>query len=427
MGPAIAKYTKSRRLQNDIGTLSNDTTTDDSRVTLDFRVTTNSNDVATTTRPTNIVTTNRIAFDPEYHWIPPDNYTQAIKDHVEQEINKKLNNTDTEDNNAVLDNNVLIDLILNSIVNANISKEGNVDSTSPTTVNNDAESGDLQSSTTTKETNVFEVENTSVTSNFVTNDGDNLVKLDVISSTESTKSLELTQTTTQIMDYTTLSITPDMLTDDLTDISSKNIKKSFVQDSLEGFFDVTTETPLSTETTELIDSKIVMIEIKTAFNDVTTENNIHKEDYTMVENVPEINIIDTTTQDPREVFTTKMYDIETLTTETAADTTQTPSKSTTLTNNEAETASSTTELNLEIENVTEENNASTKAPVFMNNNKTLQLDLKENATNMDRLSTRAPNFKGYTEIETTTETRFEEEDTSLTSTTTSPEQVVVYV
>lgn len=102
LGPAIAKYTKPTMKDNDdnedITTLITDTEKPAS----------------------NIVSNIDIDLDPEFHWMPPENHTQDLKDDVEEQMNYIFGETfKNVDNSSVLQNNsVLIDLILNEVLNS---------------------------------------------------------------------------------------------------------------------------------------------------------------------------------------------------------------------------------------------------------------------------------------------------------------------
>lgn len=105
LGPNIAKYTKANTIYRDEDYKEED-----------------ANDNSTTTERNNYVT----ELDPEFHWIPPENYTHNIKENVEEEIRKKNKTIDNKFSTDDQQNDsVLISLILNSINNENASNADN--------------------------------------------------------------------------------------------------------------------------------------------------------------------------------------------------------------------------------------------------------------------------------------------------------------
>lgn len=117
LGPAITRYTKPHSIRN--GTEDSGTTNNPVSSSIGL----------TTWRPVlkdhldNSNSSQKPAFlDPEYHWDPPENYTQDIAHYVEQEFKKKpeYNVNNSKGNQTVLENvkkNVLIELILNFFKN----------------------------------------------------------------------------------------------------------------------------------------------------------------------------------------------------------------------------------------------------------------------------------------------------------------------
>ncbi|CAK1589429.1 unnamed protein product [Parnassius mnemosyne] len=138
MGPAISKYVKYNQRADDEPTtdnsnyIVNETVTkepvsDDQIVVIPENVRNSS----TTHQPllentkTEIkneslkIQSNNIAFDPEYHWVPPETYNQDIKLYVEEELTKKIkynNLTDVRHKYAdSLKGTILIDMIINAL------------------------------------------------------------------------------------------------------------------------------------------------------------------------------------------------------------------------------------------------------------------------------------------------------------------------
>lgn len=474
MGPAIAKYTKPQRTQDDIGDITTITieTSSGAGGSHKIDITKVSDDVATTASPTTSDSTNRIKdLDPEYHWIPPENYTQNIKEHVAEEISKKLTNYNrTENKNTVLDNNVFIDLILNSLlINTTGNSEeyttikSNIDrETTKIGENNDSCDEFLSSSTTVS--NTFQaVETTSISTNEVTNQVEVItqVEIETISSTEST---QLTEATTyydthkasqnhdssdkEVLEYATTITSPDTFTDYISDTTrSKNKKKSYLQDSKEDYFDVTTEKLLSTESTDFKNS--VTESNENTISEISTEKNLLKENNFTEVTEPSISNMETSTgylynklDNTQENL--KVNGIETLTTESAELNQKLIPTVTLKENNESGSYSSTTESDWNVKVATEQN-TSTKSPDLKENNITVQPDSKDNPESEDYLSTKSPDFNNYTKIEhyltenepnpkaqsetenIEAESFSTKEDTSLAPSSMSPEQVVVYV
>ncbi|KAL0860289.1 hypothetical protein ABMA27_009704 [Loxostege sticticalis] len=101
LGPAIAKYTKAFD-QN-----------------ISYPV---SNFGLTTWRPIlrdhlHNSTTSEPTLDPEYHWIPPENYTQDIVHYVDQELKKRPSTTDKDTNETSVKKNLLIEMIFSIFKN----------------------------------------------------------------------------------------------------------------------------------------------------------------------------------------------------------------------------------------------------------------------------------------------------------------------
>ncbi|XP_075986202.1 hyaluronidase-like isoform X2 [Anticarsia gemmatalis] len=108
LGPAIAKYTKQNTQLHDIPEEINNTTFAPENVT---------------------------KFDPEYNWVPPENYTQNIEQIVDEELKKE--NETRLDRNKLINESILIDIILHKIANfcsENCSEKDSSDKNNTTTI-----------------------------------------------------------------------------------------------------------------------------------------------------------------------------------------------------------------------------------------------------------------------------------------------------
>ncbi|XP_060807881.1 hyaluronidase-5-like isoform X1 [Amyelois transitella] len=95
MGPAIAKYASSGSSQNDVSVEENSISSN------------NTSENGT-----------QIESDPEYHWVPPENYTQNIKEHVKELIKNSRINTSNENQATVIpERNSLLDIVIHLIMN----------------------------------------------------------------------------------------------------------------------------------------------------------------------------------------------------------------------------------------------------------------------------------------------------------------------
>lgn len=123
-GPAIAKYTKSDpKIDNDI---FSDTTVSQENTT---QLTT-----TTTIDPLkiNVSSTSTVAPDPEFHWDPPENYTEDIVKYVKEELmlNSRYNNSMEDLNTTTINPNshAFIDSLLHILMGYNESAENMTES-----------------------------------------------------------------------------------------------------------------------------------------------------------------------------------------------------------------------------------------------------------------------------------------------------------
>ncbi|XP_026498132.2 putative uncharacterized protein DDB_G0282133 [Vanessa tameamea] len=119
LGPTIAKYIKKINIANDVIietppelNFINDTVTGDINMT---------NKTSVVESPEN--STNGFVrkgeIDPEYDWIPPENYSQDISQNVEKELQKKgFNKTEDINEMKTLNDSAVVDMIFDALIKA---------------------------------------------------------------------------------------------------------------------------------------------------------------------------------------------------------------------------------------------------------------------------------------------------------------------
>ncbi|XP_059056035.1 uncharacterized protein LOC131849922 [Achroia grisella] len=182
MGPAIAKYTKGdSKIENDI--------LHDYHEELIETSTNNSTTTTTTFNPNfieidkDIVTNNldSVTPDPEFHWDPPENYTQDLEQYVKEELmnNTIYHNTSSEE----LSESELsaIDIIINILTDDKYNRKNNTETDNAMLSNSENEKGDIEiftdepiistlSYSTTESSSEYDVETTTVIVDLSTND-----------------------------------------------------------------------------------------------------------------------------------------------------------------------------------------------------------------------------------------------------------------
>ncbi|XP_050356474.1 uncharacterized protein LOC126777503 isoform X2 [Nymphalis io] len=131
LGPTIAKYIKKINIANDVIietppelNLVNET------VTSDINMTNKTSGIESAEKSTN----SPVEIDPEYDWIPPENYTQDISQNVEKELQKKgFNKTENRTEIKTLNDSVVVDMIFDALIKADNNNES--ENSKPTTRN----------------------------------------------------------------------------------------------------------------------------------------------------------------------------------------------------------------------------------------------------------------------------------------------------
>ncbi|XP_052749445.1 uncharacterized protein LOC113509362 [Galleria mellonella] len=156
MGPAIAKYTKDNKLENYVLNDSNDELIESSLNTT--TTTAVSVQVHKEVVASNLSTATP---DPEFHWDPPENYTQELTQYVIEELsnNSKYNNSNKNELNEVELSS--IDMIINILLNDQYN-----DTETDNTMFNDSskESGDVTVFTEEAETTTLPYSTTETSS-----------------------------------------------------------------------------------------------------------------------------------------------------------------------------------------------------------------------------------------------------------------------
>ncbi|XP_050676341.1 hyaluronidase A-like isoform X2 [Leptidea sinapis] len=188
-GPFIAKYTKNTNRIND-DTFSDMDTTEDSQTVTDQSL------------ENNTTKTRLVEMDPEYHWLPPENYKFDIIQNVEQEFTKKgYKASNQSDSNMVasinINNSIILDTILKlrngDMVESSTTKNPklaytsskDVDSTKTSTelLNTIDSFSDINNQETTSETSDFTTE-AILTSTYVYKSTDLTTEIDLVNSNE---------------------------------------------------------------------------------------------------------------------------------------------------------------------------------------------------------------------------------------------------
>nr|XP_026498134.1 hyaluronidase PH-20-like isoform X2 [Vanessa tameamea] len=119
LGPTIAKYIKKINIANDVIietppelNFINDT------VTGDINMTNKTSAVESSENSTNSFV-KKGEIDPEYDWIPPENYSQDISQNVEKELQKKgFNKTEDINEMKTLNDSAVVDMIFDALIKA---------------------------------------------------------------------------------------------------------------------------------------------------------------------------------------------------------------------------------------------------------------------------------------------------------------------
>ncbi|XP_047539374.1 hyaluronidase-5-like [Vanessa atalanta] len=119
LGPTVAKYIKKINIANDVIietppelNFINDT------VTSDINMTNKTSVVESSENSTNSFV-RKGEIDPEYDWIPPENYSQDISQNVEKELQKKgFNKTEDINEMKTLNDSAVVDMIFDALIKA---------------------------------------------------------------------------------------------------------------------------------------------------------------------------------------------------------------------------------------------------------------------------------------------------------------------
>ncbi|KAM3957241.1 uncharacterized protein ACR2FA_008801 [Aphomia sociella] len=235
MGPAIAKYTKddSKIDNNVLSDLNNEIISNNNNT--NWTTTTTMNPILTHDQNIVVSNINTVTPDPEFHWDPPENYTQDLAQYVKEELlkNSKYNNSTKEELNDTEIN--AINMIINTLINDKYNRQ-NYTETDNTIFSNNNENRNVT---------VFTEEVTSSTLSYSTTD---------------TPSEYDDETTTVIVDLSTI-------------VNLGRLSNNYKKGIPASYTEQTTVT-VETDSTTITESSYTSTEINTNTYDSTTENNI---------------------------------------------------------------------------------------------------------------------------------------------------------